>query len=98
IDFFKSNIDYMDNLVFNHPFISGIIGLDVVDEIMLMMFSSDELKEMMYCDKIVSWKMIDKQIKTWVAALVKTEEPQKFLISESLDHEECTYMLDMYLQ
>ncbi|CAG8484130.1 8003_t:CDS:2 [Gigaspora rosea] len=98
IDFFENNIDYVDKLTFNHPLLSGVIDLDIIDEVMLKIFSFDELKEMMHCDKIFSWKVIDENMKKWVDDFVNTEKPQNIPIPDSLDHEECTYILDMYLQ
>ncbi|CAG8590801.1 13402_t:CDS:2 [Gigaspora margarita] len=64
---------YADKLAFNHPLLSGVIDLDIIDEVMLKIFSFDELKEM-------------------------TEKPQNIPIPDSLYHEKCTYILDMYLQ
>ncbi|CAG8798072.1 5151_t:CDS:2, partial [Dentiscutata erythropus] len=89
---------YADKLAFNHPLLSGVIDLDIIDEVMLKIFSFDELKEMMCCDKIFSWKVIDENMKKWVDDLVKTEKPQNIPIPNSLDNKECTYVLDMYLQ
>ncbi|RIB28489.1 hypothetical protein C2G38_2028511 [Gigaspora rosea] len=63
----------------------------------MKIFSADELKEMIHCDKIFSWKVIDENMKNWVDNLVKTEKPD-IPIPVSLDPEECTFILDMYLQ
>ncbi|CAG8467929.1 42942_t:CDS:2, partial [Gigaspora margarita] len=90
--------DYADKLAFNHPLISGIIDLDIIDKVILKIFSSNELKEMMRCNKIFSWKVIDKNMKKWVDNLVKTEKLQNIPIPDSLYHEKCTYILDMYSQ
>ncbi|CAG8820560.1 22033_t:CDS:2, partial [Gigaspora margarita] len=94
--FFEKD-SYVNQLAFNHPLLSGVIDLDIIDKIMMNIFLPEELSEMAKCDKIISWKAVDEEMKKWIADFVKTENIQP-KISDCLDPEECTYVQDMYIQ
>ncbi|CAJ0627272.1 14303_t:CDS:2 [Entrophospora sp. SA101] len=87
------NDHIINEVAFNHPLLSCVIDLDVVSKLTTKIFLSNELNEMMKCKRVTSWKIVDDEMKEWVASLMKTDDME---IPSRLNHEECAYIVNIY--